>query len=82
MNKFQTLVAPRKLNKEQFHELAKLSFDLARGALGLTVLQTINGETFSSTTITKIILGGLWGIVFTYLGLLSLQMKGRNKNES
>lgn len=71
----------RQLSKEQLHELAKLYFDLAKGAFALAVLQTINGTTLSSNETLKITLSGLWGIVFTYLGLLSLKLKARSKNE-
>ena len=78
MNKFQALSIFKEPNEEQLRELARLYFDLARGAFAIAVLQTVN-STISSTEILKILIAVLWGLVFMYLGLLSLKMKERVK---
>lgn len=78
MSKIHPLLIFKEPNEEQLHELAKLCFDLARGAFAIAVLQTVNSS-ISSTEVLKILVGALWGIVFAYLGLLSLKMKERIK---
>jgi hypothetical protein len=69
----------KQLNKAQKNELAKLCFDLAKGAFALVILQTINGSLITIQELLKIILSLLYSIAFTAMGLLLLRQKRRMK---
>ncbi|HSW97751.1 MAG TPA: hypothetical protein VLF89_08050 [Candidatus Saccharimonadales bacterium] len=62
------------LNTDQLDNLAKLCFDLAKGALVFIVIPGSSTEELS-VKLTKIFFSLFAGIAFTYLGLLLLKLK-------
>lgn len=69
----------KKLNKDQLDGLAKLCFDLAKGAFALSILPVTNVTSDPLTEIGKILSGLFLGIALTYLGLIFLKRKEKAK---
>lgn len=67
----------RELNKDQLEALAALCFDLAKGALGLSIIPPLITSENAFVTLLKLMLGLFWGVAFTYVGLLLLKAKRR-----
>lgn len=67
------------LNKDQLDGLAKLCFDLAKGAFALSILPVATLTNNPFIEIGKILLGLFWGIALTCLGLIFLKRKEKAK---
>lgn len=63
------------LNQDQFDNLAKLCFDLARGAFIVALFPISNIPINVPLSILKVLIALLWGLAFTYMGLLLLKLK-------
>lgn len=65
----------RDLNRDQLDGLAKLCFDLAKGAFGLTILAGIDITANLLIGMLKIIVSLFIGIALTYCALVILKVK-------